>query len=845
MNAENDFEGTVLVVDDHPTNLRILIDTLNEAGFKTLIADSGDRALRQTAHQPPDLILLDVLMPGIDGFATCRRLKENPITADIPVIFMTALTDVSDKIKGFEAGAVDYVTKPFQQEEVLARVSTHLTIHNLQKEIEAKNAQLQRKNSQLEQEIVERKRAEEETRHRNRELTLLNRVIAASVDSLETEVILETVCRELAQAFGLSQAIALLFNPEKTALMVVAKYLTGEQKTALRPRSGQTWPKTIPLPDNPLFRELRNRQEPLVINNPLNNPHLASFRDMLDQNSLAAMLILPLVIEGEVVGSLELVSTGAYDFSAEEIRLGQSVADQTSGALDRARLSETRQLLTTAIEHSVESVLITDAKGSILYVNPAFERVTGYSRAEVIGQTPRILKSGKQDTAFYQELWATISSGQTWRGQLINKKKEGDSYTEKVVITPVRDEKEAIVNYVSVQRDVTHELQLEEQYRQAQKMEAVGQLAGGVAHDFNNILTAIMGYVGLSLMTLSPDHPIYNDIQGIQKSTERAADLTRQLLTFARRQIVEPQILNLNDLILNLDKMLHRLISENIELITLAGSNLGQIKADPGQIEQVLVNLVVNARDAMPDGGKLTIETANVTLDKDYANRYAEVNRGEYVMLAVSDTGIGMTEAVQARIFEPFFTTKDVGKGTGLGLATCFGIVKQGGGHLWVYSEVGRGTTFKVYLPSVEEVVSPVFGRDQSLDLPRGTETILLVEDEAAVRSLAARILREQGYTILEATNGERALQLVEAKPELEIQLLLTDVVMPLLGGQRLAGQLNATRPHLKVLFMSGYTDNFIINYGVQYAGIAFLQKPFSPSALVHKVRKVLDGATK
>jgi signal transduction histidine kinase len=392
-----------------------------------------------------------------------------------------------------------------------------------------------------------------------------------------------------------------------------------------------------------------------------------------------------------------------------------------------------------------------------------------------------------------------------------------------------------------IRLDEEHQ-RLEAQYHQAQKMEAVGRLARGVAHDFNNLLTAIMGYAGLTLQTLPPDDPVRSDIEGIQKTAERATNLTRQLLAFARKQIIHPTVLNLNDLILNVDKMLRRLIGEDIELVTLPAPELGQVKADPGQLEQVLLNLAVNARDAMPKGGKLTIETANVTLDEDYTSQHAEVTAGEYVMLSVSDTGMGMTEEVKTHLFEPFFTTKEKDKGTGLGLATCFGIVKQSGGHIEVYSEVDQGTTFKVYLPRLEETVSPVPVQAKSDDLPWGTETVLLVEDESSVRELASRLLRQQGYKVLEAANGDEALRVVQEYAEAEIDLLLTDMVMPQLGGRELADRLKAMWPGVKVLFISGYTDDAVVHHGVLEPGIAFLPKPFSSRILVRKVREVLDG---
>jgi CheY-like chemotaxis protein len=382
---------------------------------------------------------------------------------------------------------------------------------------------------------------------------------------------------------------------------------------------------------------------------------------------------------------------------------------------------------------------------------------------------------------------------------------------------------------------------LEEQFRHAQKMEAVGRLAGGVAHDFNNLLTVINGYSDLLLEGLSTSDPARGHLEEIKRAGERAALLTRQLLAFSRKQILEPKVLDLNGVLDGLDKMLRRLIGEDIELATIRGPELGQVMADPGQIEQILMNLAVNARDAMPQGGKLTIETSNADLDDAYARRHAVVIPGRYVMLAVSDTGIGMDAETQSHIFEPFFTTKEKGKGTGLGLATVFGIVKQSRGNIWVYSEPGRGTTFKVYLPQVKKAAERVQAGQAPGRADGGSETILVVEDEESVRALAVRILQKHGYKVLETISVEQALVIGE-RYRMPIDLLLTDVVMPGMRGPELAERLARSHPEMKVLYMSGYTDNAIVNHGVLAAGTAFLQKPFTPGALARQVREVLQG---
>ena len=384
----------------------------------------------------------------------------------------------------------------------------------------------------------------------------------------------------------------------------------------------------------------------------------------------------------------------------------------------------------------------------------------------------------------------------------------------------------------------------EEQLRQSQKMEAIGRLSGSVAHDFNNLLSVILSYSDLVLSDLKPIDPLRADIESIRRAGEKAADLTRQLLAFSRQQVLVPRTLDLTEVLKESEKMLRRLLSEDIEIVTHYARSLSHVKVDPGQIDQVLLNLVVNARDAMPDGGKLTIETKNVELDDSYTTEHFGVASGPHVMLAVSDTGVGMDQQTQARIFEPFFTTKDVGKGTGLGLSTVFGIIKQSGGHIWVYSEPGGGTTFKVYFPvsegiDLEPPVDPV-----APTTLQGSETILLVEDQDEVRRVAQAILRRYGYHVIEARNAGEALLSCERHPR-TIHLLLTDVVMPQLSGRELAERLNTIRPEMRVLYMSGYTENVIVHHGILDSGIAYLQKPIVPDLLVRRVREVLDRPKK
>lgn len=682
--------------------------------------------------------------------------------------------------------------------------------------------------------ISQRKQAEQVLRRHNRDLTLFNQIIAASVAGVEPELMLETSCRELATAFDMVWALALLLDSESKTASIVAEYMPQGQITPL--------PHPLPLAELTLFQSLATDLAPLVITAAATDPRLQALYPLIEPHSPNSLLCLPLAIEGQVVSCLILATGEPRTFTAEELSLGGNVAEQIAGGLARARMAETNQRLVAAIEQVTDSVLITDPGGQIRYVNTAFERVTGYRQAEVLGQTPQILESTNTAFGSYSELRATITAGQIWRGRLVNRKKDGSSYTCDTTITPVYNQAGVLVNFVGVDRDVTQTLELEQQYRHAQKMESIGRMAGGVAHDFNNVLTAIMGYTGLTLSMLSEDDPIRANLKGIEASAERAANLTRQLLAFARKQVIELQAVDLNELLMADSKILRRLITEDIELVILPAEDLGWVRADPGQLEQVLFNLAVNARDAMPQGGKLILETAPVTISPDGARHYAGVKPGEYIRLTVTDTGTGMSDEVKTHLFEPFFTTKALGKGTGLGLATCFGIIKQSDGHIWVESELGKGTTFKIYLPRLYQAEKRVTRIKGNGALPRrGVETILLVEDEPLARDTVAQSLRSLGYTVLEAQNGEEALRVIDQLGAKTLHLLIADLIMPHLGGKALVEKVKPRYPDLKVLLMSGYTDEVISDRYLAEVRVDFLQKPFAPPAMAAKVRAVLD----
>ncbi len=506
---------------------------------------------------------------------------------------------------------------------------------------------------------------------------------------------------------------------------------------------------------------------------------------------------------------------------------------------ERKQAEQSLRLKDQAMATSINAIVITDAAGTLIYVNPAFLHLWGYACEEEVLGRPAVDFAEAERTRLAME---QIQAQGTWQGELLAKRKDGTTFEVLLSASSMLDGHGRLVNMTGSFVDVTESKRLEAQFLQAQKMESVGRLAGGVAHDFNNLLTVIAGYVELAMTPLEPDDPLSHYLAEVNKAAGLATGLTQQLLAFSRKQIIDPRILNLNDVVAHVRKMLQRVLGEDIDLQMSAAPELASVTVDAGQVEQILVNLAVNARDAMPEGGTLTLETANVHLDEEYARRHAGVQPGDYVMLAVSDSGAGMSESVKAHLFEPFFTTKEPGKGTGLGLAMVYGAVKQNGGNVEVYSELGHGTTFKIYLPQAKaggEATRP----EARAGLPRGTETIVLVEDDELVRALAVLLLERQGYTVHAFPDGASAIDAVTTMTG-PLHLLLTDVIMPGMNGRVLAEQITALRPTIKVLYASGYTANVIAHHGVLKAGIEFLAKPYSMSMLAGRVREVLDTPT-
>ncbi len=1066
-------EPEILVVDDTPDSLQLLTKILSECGYRVRPSTSGRLALRSVSAKPPDLIMLDVKMPDMGGYEVCRCLKSAGSSSSIPVIFISGLGETADKVKGFAAGAVDYVTKPFEAEEVVARVRTQLRLRELTErlewKVEERTAALTSANEQLEREIAERLRAEED-------VSRSNEILRAIIEAAPVGII----------GLDLEGNVHSQWNP-------AAERLLGWTSEEVMGR---------PLPSVPSESQ----------------DEFAGFMERIRQG---------MSLNGVEVRRSRRDGTLA-DFSVYASPLRDAdghIAGKIAVIVDiteRVESENALRKLWRAVEQSPTSIVVTDTEGNIEYVNPKFTQVTGYTRDEAVGQNPRILKSGEVADEEYKQLWDTISRGGVWHGEFHNKKKNGELYWESATVSPVLDADGTITNFVAVKEDITakkqaerdlheseeryrlvfenspvsiweedfsevkrlfddlraqgvsnieehfsqypeivrecaertqvvdvnraalalhaatskeqllarladtftpesfdmfereliclwrgetrmtgdgvvrtlvgdrravtvsfsvcpgheetlskvlvslvditerkrteealrsseaelrtligamtdvivvgnsegrylkivdsspsllykpsHELlgrtlhevfskeqadffldkirqalnnresvnfeynlpirgsvfwfnatvspvsddeflmvarditervRLEGQLRQAQKMDAVGRLAGGVAHDYNNMLSVILGHMDLAMDQVVPSSPLLDDLKEVQSAARRSADLTRQLLAFARKQTISPKVLDLNETVEGMLKMLQRLIGEDVELAWLPCSESWRIKIDPSQIDQILANLCVNARDAIAGVGRISMETSTATIDASYCASHPDAPPGEYMVLSVSDSGCGMDKQTLEQVFEPFFTTKELGKGTGLGLATVYGIVRQNGGFIDVYSEPEHGTTFKTYLKRHEVSATGQASDDsQSGSIARGDETILLVEDEPSILNVTRLMLEKCGYSVLTAATVSEAIRLASEHSG-PLSLLVTDVVMPEMHGPDLLEEVIARQPHIRCLYMSGYSRDVISRHGVLHEHTNFIQKPFSVESLATKVREVLDA---
>ncbi len=672
----------------------------------------------------------------------------------------------------------------------------------------------------------------------------------------DSKRLLDTVAKRLAEVVR-DQCVVRLVSADGRELVPMAMHGVDDAAERLL---HEVFSDPVPLEANPISRMVLETGEPFIAAkfdlDAVRPRPTQKFFDWARRVGLHSLLILPLRNGGISLGQLLLTRyrPESPSFDERDLHFARALADHAAIAVANSRSYAGEQSARAAAEKAIDDLQASEARYRLMFdnsplpkwmydaqtlgfldVNVAAIRDYGYSREEFLAMTVRDLRA-PDETAGPPE---GVGASHRPKFHILRlRKKSGEVIL--VEVTSHAFKLQDRTCRLAVAKDVTERHRLEGQLRQSQKMDAVGRLAGGIAHDFNNVLSVILSYCETMLGDLRPDDPMRDDVDQVRKAGMRAADLTRQLLMFSRQQVIEPKVLDLNDLLAGMDKMLQRILGADIDLVSVPTLPLGRIRVDPGSMEQVIMNLVVNARDAMPTGGKLTLETANITLDEDYAEKHHGVTPGPHVMLAVSDTGAGIDKATMDRIFEPFFTTKETGKGTGLGLSTVFGIVQQARGSLWVYSEPGKGTTFKVYLPRVDDAIETP-GIPEASTTRRGTETVLLVEDDDQVRAVARDILSRNGYRVIEARNAGEALLRTEQHLG-PIHLLLTDVVMPQMSGPELAKRLVGIRPDMKVLCMSGYTDDSIVRHGVLESRVAYIQKPVTPAALTARVRAVLDA---
>jgi PAS domain S-box-containing protein len=843
----------ILVVDDWRPNRELLRTILGDKGYQILEAHDGSEAIGVAKAERPDLVISDILMPTMDGYEFVRQLRAHAATANTPVIFSTAhYLDREATALAKACGVEVTIFKPLDPARVIQAVEDALGA-TPQSESLPEPSRFDRAHLQLLTDKLSEKT--EHLRRTNERLAALVELGYQVAGEHDTIHMLENFCRAARTIVGAKySAVAVLDEDGKT----LRHFLTSGMEPAFAAQIG-----SIPSGRGVLSYNLRNggtlrvhdiSRHPQSEGFPPNHPKMTSFLGAAISSSsgIYGSLYLTDKIgfdefsedDERLVAMLGAQVGTAYENSKQFAEIQQRAVDLEKSARERQQaeeaLREANQTLESLVQTSPLAIIAIDLEGKVKSWNSAAERIFGWTESEVSGQSYAMVTDHRPEEV--DSFIKSALEGQTIPAlETRRKRRDGSSIDVSISSAALRDGQGKVNGVMAVIADIAGRKNLEEQFLQSQKMEAVGRLAGGIAHDFNNLLTAIIGYSQMALLRLPSEDPLRKDIQEIETAGQRAASLTSQLLAFSRRQVIQPKVLDLNTVVADLSNMLQRLIGEDIELHNSLDSEIGFVKADRGQIEQIVMNLAVNARDAMPEGGKLTIETRGVELDENYASEHLDVCSGPHVMLAITDTGTGMDKETESRIFEPFFTTKEQGKGTGLGLSTVYGIVKQSGGHIGVHSEPGRGTTFKLYLPQVDEDEGrPI---EDPTEMPaNGTETVLLVEDESQVRKFAALVLRGTGYKVLEASGGEEAL-ISAQQHKGRIHMLLTDVVMPGMSGKELSERLKQRRPNIKVIFASGYTDDAILHHGVLGPEMEFIQKPFTPSSLTQKVRQVLGKA--
>lgn len=880
----------VLLVEDNPGDARLILEMLSDAQAGLFDLEQVDRlepALARLSQAAVDVVLLDLGLPDSEGMETFHRIHRTAV--DQPIVVISGFDDETLALEAVRSGAQDYLVKGRLEGRLLQRVIRY-AIERQRSEVQLRWLTLAVDQSPASVFITDQRGTIQYVNRKFTEITgyAASEAIGQTPRMLKSGLTPPEYYRALWSTIlagstwhaeiqnrrkgGQLYWDAVTISPIRDARGTITRFLAvqeditsrKEAEQALREREERLTQITESIKEVFFVMEAQYR-ETLYISPSYEQAWGATCRSLYErpfsfldpvpvEDRERVMAYIARVQQGEDAGEVEyrvvrpdgdvrwmLTHASPVRNEAGEVyRISGAALDITQRKRAEDALRESEQRARTLFETVNLIVLGLDASGDVDYVNPFLLKTMGYAAEEVLGKRwfeflPPAQRPGMQGV--FSELLERDFHPH-YENPIVTK--TGEQRMVAWNNTVLRDPQGRPIGTLSIGEDITERNQLETQLRQAQKMEAIGRLAGGVAHDFNNVLTAIFGYADLVMEDLPADSTSREDLEEVRKAAQRASTLTKQLLAFSRQQVLAPAVLSLNELVEDIDKMLRRLIGEDVELSLKLTESVGNVRADPGQIQQVLMNLVVNARDAMPTGGRLLIETANADLTEEYAEQHRPVIPGTYVMLAVTDTGTGMTPEIVGRIFEPFFTTKEKGKGTGLGLSTVYGIVKQSNGYIWVYSEPGRGTTFKVYLPRVD-APADARGPARVAGSLAGNETVLLAEDDESLRRLVKGLLEKLGYRVLEAENAAHALALAESHDG-PIHLLVSDVVMPGASGRELARRLAESRAETKVLYMSGYTDDAIVHHGMLEPGLNFLQKPFTPAALARKVREVLDA---
>ncbi|MEW6367607.1 MAG: response regulator [Acidobacteriota bacterium] len=890
----------VLIADDRKENLVALRHVLRDVDAEIVAATSGNEALAATLEHDFAVAILDVMMPGMNGYELAELLRGDKKTEVIPIVFVTAShADEQHMFKGYEVGGIDYIVKPYAPEVMVGKVRMFL-------ELARHRQEQQRHRERLETLVAERTR---ELSERVKELRCLYRVSTLVAEpGRSVEDVFRTSVSLIPAALQYPEIACARITFEGREFTTANFRETARKLAADIVVSGKAegsvevfYLKGMPeVEEEPFLREERElvedlaRQLGVMMERQRAEARVQRerqrFNEILEKLPVMICLLTPdhhvpfanrcfrehfgeshdrrcfeyifhrtepcpecqafTPLKTHVPHHWEGVApNGSYldihNFPFADVDGSPLILEMDIDITDRKRaeeaLASSEARFRSFFEGAPDYCYMLAPDGRILDVNKAALAALGYDKSELVGQPVRQIYAPESQHAVEQALdeWRRTGSIEGRELQIISK--QGAQRSVILDVASVRNEEGALLYSISTQRDIAERKKLEAQFIQAQKMESVGRLAGGVAHDFNNMLSVILGRAQLCLDTVDPAQPLHGDLQEILKAARRSADLTRQLLAFARKQPAAPKVLDLNETVEGMLKMLRRLVGEDIDIAWLPGHGLWPVMIDPAQIDQILANLAVNARDAIAGTGKLTIETEKVVFDESYCASHVGMVPGEYAMLAVSDDGCGMEKGVLEHVFEPFFTTKAAGQGTGLGLATVFGIVKQNEGFINVYSEPGEGSTFKIYLPRHQGKAGTLSPNEAEAPPRGGTETLLLVEDETAILQVGKRMLERLGYTVLTASAPGEAIRIAEQHAGV-IHALITDVVMPEMSGRELADRLSSSRPTLKQLFMSGYTDNAVAHRGVLQEGVHFLQKPFSLRDMAAKVREALEG---